>query len=83
MNTITANQLKTKGVSILESELASQKELVITVRGKEKFVVMNMDHYNYLRECELDAALHEAKADYQNGNFVAESVEKHIERLTT
>ncbi len=83
MNTITANQLKTKGVSILESELASQKELVITVRGKEKFVVMNMDHYNYLRECELDAALHEAKADYQNGNFVAESVGKHIERLTS
>lgn len=83
MNTITANQLKTKGVSILESELANQKELVITVRGKEKFVVMNMDQYNYLRECELDAALHEAKSDYQNGNFVAESVEKHIERLTT
>lgn len=82
MNTITANQLKTKGVSILESELANQKELVITVRGKEKFVVMNMDQYNYLRECELDAALHEAKADYQNGNFVTESVEKHIERLT-
>ena len=82
MNTITANQLKTKGVSIIESELASKNELVITVRGKEKFVVMNMDQYNYLRECELDSALHEAKADYQKGNFVIESVEKHIERVT-
>ena len=82
MNTITANQLKTKGVSIIESELANENELVITVRGKEKFVVLNMEQYNYLRECELDAALHEARADYQKGNFVTESVEKHIERVT-
>lgn len=82
MNTITANQLKTKGVSIIESELANENELVITVRGKEKYVVMSMDQYNYLRECELDAALHEARADHQNGRFVTESVEKHIERVT-
>ncbi|MGD9900611.1 MAG: type II toxin-antitoxin system Phd/YefM family antitoxin [Calditrichaceae bacterium] len=82
MNTITANQLKTKGVSIIESELVNENELVITVHGKEKFVVMNMDQYNYLRECELDAALHEAKADYQKENIVVESVEKHIERIT-
>ena len=82
MNTITANQLKTKGVSIIESELANENELVITVRGKEKFVVLNMEQYNYLRECELDAALHEARKDYQKGDFVTESVEKHIERVT-
>ena len=82
MNTITANQLKTKGVSIIDNELTNVNELVITVRGKEKYVVMNMDQYNYLRECELDAALHEAKEDYQKGNFVTESVEKHIERVT-
>jgi prevent-host-death family protein len=82
MNTITANQLKTKGISVIENNLNDDHELVITVRGKEKFVVMDMQHYNYLRECELDAALHETEADYQAGNFVAESVEKHIERVT-
>lgn len=82
MNTITANQLKTKGVSIIERELSEENELVITVRGKEKYVVMNIDQYNYLRECELEAALHEAKEDYQKGNYVAESVEKHIKRVT-
>jgi len=27
------------------------------VRGKDKFVVMDMAQYHYLRECELDAAL--------------------------
>jgi PHD/YefM family antitoxin component YafN of YafNO toxin-antitoxin module len=82
MNTITANQLKTKGVSIIENELANENELVITVRGKEKYIVMNMDQYNYLRECELDAALNEARADYKKSNFVTESVDKHIERVT-
>ena len=82
MNTVTANQLKTKGISVIESNLTANNELVITVRGKEKFVVMDMQHYNYLRECELDAALHETKADYQAGNFVSENVEKHIKRIT-
>jgi len=82
MNTITANELKTKGISAIESNLTNEDELVITVRGKEKFVVMDMQHYNYLRECELDAALHETRADYQSSKFVAESVEEHIKRVT-
>jgi prevent-host-death family protein len=82
MNTITANQLKTKGVSVIENNLAENHELVITVRGKEKFVVMDMKKYNYLRECELETALHQTEADYHDGNFVAESVEDHIKRIT-
>jgi len=81
MNTITANELKTMGMSAIENNLAVDRELVITVRGKEKFVVMNMQHYNFLRECELEAALHETRADYQAGKFVSEEVEKHIKRL--
>ncbi len=81
MNTITANQIKIKGVSAIENSLYDKHELVITIRGKEKFVVMDMQHYNYLRECELTAALYEANLDYQNKNFVVESVEKHIKRI--
>ena len=82
MNTITANQLKTKGVSAIENKISENHELVITVRGKEKFVVMDMKHYNYLRECELDVALHQVKIDYQEGNYVTENVEDHIKRIT-
>ncbi|MCD4721724.1 MAG: type II toxin-antitoxin system Phd/YefM family antitoxin [Desulfobacula sp.] len=82
MNTITANQLKTKGISVIENSLTENHELIITVRGKEKFVIMDMKQYNYLRECELDAALHQTKGDYQDGNFVIESVEDHIKRIT-
>lgn len=82
MNSVTANQLKTKGISVIQSNLIDDNELVITVRGKEKFVVMDMQHYNYLRECELETALNETKADYQAGKFVTESVENHIKRVT-
>ena len=43
---------------------------------------MDMEKYNYLRECELEAALHESRAEYQSGKFFADSAEKHIERIT-
>jgi len=82
MNIVTANQLKIKGVSVIENNLTENHELVITVRGKEKFVVMDMKQYNYLRVCELDAALHQTRADYQDGKFITESVEDHIKRIT-
>lgn len=79
---ITANELKTKGVSAIESNLSGNDELIITVRGKESYVVMNLERYNYLRECELEAALHQAKADVESGDFVIESVNDHINRIS-
>ena len=42
---------------------------------------MEMAQYAYLRECELETALHEARADYEAGNTVVESVEEHMQRL--
>ncbi len=81
MNQVTANQLKTKGVSIIEQTLQNNSEIIITVRGKEKFVVMDMNQYAFLRECELETALHEARAEYKAGNYVVESVDDHIKRL--
>jgi len=57
MSQITANDLKARGIAAIESALADQAEATIYVRGKERFVVMEMAHYHYLRECELEAAL--------------------------
>ncbi|MGP8154492.1 MAG: type II toxin-antitoxin system prevent-host-death family antitoxin [Smithella sp.] len=80
--TITANELKTKGVTILNDETADGTEVIITVRGKNKFVVLPIEKYNYLRECELEAALLESKRDIKEGKFIKESAEKHIKRIT-
>ena len=81
MNAISANDLKTKGVSAIESALGSSPEATISVRGKDRFVVMNISHYHYLRECELDAALAETRADLVAGRAVEESPEAHLARL--
>ena len=81
MNIISANDLKTKGVGAIEQALADQQEASVTVRGQVKYVVMSQEHYAYLRECELDAALKETKADLAAGRFVKESVEAHLKRL--
>lgn len=78
---ISANELKTRGVSAIEDSLRQTGEVIITVRGKERFVAMDMEHYNYLRECELEAALHQARADVKAGNFRVESVDDHIRRI--
>lgn len=78
---ISANDLKIKGVSAIEALLATQPEAVISVRGKERFVVMDIDHYHYLRECELESALAQTRADLAEGRFVKGSVEDHLDRL--
>jgi PHD/YefM family antitoxin component YafN of YafNO toxin-antitoxin module len=79
---ISANDLKMKGISAVEAELAERSEAIITVRGKSRFVVMSLDQYNYLRECELEAALLEVKADLAAGRTISESVDEHIRRVT-
>jgi PHD/YefM family antitoxin component YafN of YafNO toxin-antitoxin module len=78
---ITANDLKTKGVAAIESMLSEQSEAMISVRGKDRFVVMDVAHYNYLRECELEAALAQSRADVAAGRFVVESPQAHVDRI--
>ncbi len=81
MTHISANELKIKGVAAIEAVLADHAEAIVSVRGKDRFVVMDMAHYHHLRECELDAALAQTRADLAAGRFVQESAEAHVARL--
>ena len=81
MSLISANDLKTKGISAIESALSTAPEAIVSVRSKDKFVVMGMAQYHYLRECELDAALAQTRADLAAGRAVQESPEAHLARL--
>ncbi len=78
---ITANDLKTKGVGAIQAELEEQAEAIISVRGQQRFVVVDIAHYHYLRECELSAAISESKVDIEAGRVVKESPEAHLKRL--
>jgi len=81
MHTVTANELKTRGISSLDEGLKGQPELMITVRGKEKYVVLKLEQYHYLREMELEAALLEARQDIANGKTISENAEAHVQRV--
>jgi len=81
MTRISANQLKTQGVAAIVDALADAPEAVVSVRGKDRFVVMSIGQYQHLRECELTAALAESQADLAAGRWVAESVDAHLKRV--
>jgi hypothetical protein len=81
MSNLTANDLKTKGIAAIEAVLANRPEAIVSVRGKDRFVVMDIAQYHYLRECELEAALAETRADVEAGHFVKESAAAHIKRV--
>jgi len=82
MNTVTANDLKTRGISAVEERLKTAEEVIISVRGKDKYVVMSLEKYSQLREFELDMALREVRADYKAGRVIIESVDEHMNRVT-
>ena len=79
--TLTANELKTRGVSAIESLLCEHSEAIISVRGSSRYVVMEMSHYQYLRECELDAALAQSKADLAAGLGVQQTAAQHMAEM--
>jgi predicted transcriptional regulator len=79
---ITANDLKTRGIAAIEACLAEGRtEALVSVRGADRYVVMELAQYQYLRECELEAALSESRADIEAGRFVVESPAAHVARL--
>lgn len=82
MGAITANEIKTSGIAAVERALENAPDAIISVRGKDRFVVMDIAHYHHLRECELESAMREAKADVAAGRVVRESPAAHVKRLT-
>jgi hypothetical protein len=79
---ISSNQLTNQDISLIEKDLREDNELIITVDGEERFVMMRSEHYQYLRECELELALYQSKSCLEKGDFVIESVDDHIKRIT-
>lgn len=82
MGVITANEIKINGIAALERALENAPDAIISVRGKDRFVVMDIAQYQHLRECELESALREARADVAAGRAVRESPAAHVKRVT-
>jgi len=63
---INASEVKTKGVSLFGSLLSKFDELIISVRGKERYVVIDIERYKKFRENELDIAYVKTMQDIKN-----------------
>jgi prevent-host-death family protein len=82
MSAITANDLKTQGISVLEQGVAERGEAIITVRGKPRFVVLHIEEYGRLRELELDAAIAQTRAELSQGKIVSRDIDSHLRELS-
>lgn len=80
MARITANELKTRGIAAIESSVRDGGEASISVRGDDRYVVMPIERYHFLRECELEYALAESRADLAAGRVRVESPAAHVRR---
>jgi prevent-host-death family protein len=81
MTVVTANDLKTKGISDIERALQDAQEVVISVRGKPRYVVMDITHYDFLRECEIAAAWAQTREDVAAGRYRREGADAHMARI--
>jgi len=79
--TVAANDLKVKGVSLFEKLLDSLDEVLISVRGKNKYVVVDIERYEKLREYELEHALREVREEIKSGASRPMSAQEHIEAV--
>jgi hypothetical protein len=66
--------------NLLDKLFQKYDELVVSVRGKKKFVVMDIERYNELRIKELENSYREVMEDYEKGNYHTD-IDKHLEEL--
>lgn len=81
-NQVTANDLKVRGIQLIDDMIADDSDgVVVTVRGKEKYVILPVAEYHLLRELELDAAIAQTKKELAEGSYHADSVAEHMKRI--
>ena len=78
---VTANELKVKGISYLEGLVKTYTEIIISVRGKNKYVVLPIEEYERLKEADLEMAVREAEEDYGKGRYTKETARAHFKRV--
>lgn len=77
---ITANDVKKKGIGIFDKFVDEFCDVILTVRGKKKYVVMDIQRYEKIRAYELDIAYKEIQEDIKNKDFHTD-LQKHIKMI--
>jgi hypothetical protein len=79
--TVSANEVKKRGVSLFGELLEKWDEIIINFRGEKKYVVMDIDRYKKLRALELDSAYQEVMEDIKNGDYKVMTAQEHLQNL--
>jgi hypothetical protein len=66
-HSLTEEELKAGGLSLLDEMTEEEGEAAIAVGGKTKYVVLTVEEYNRLRVFELKAAIAENKKHAAEG----------------
>jgi len=78
---VAANDLKVKGVQVFENLLKIFDEVLVSVRGKNKYVVVDIARYERLREFELEHALKEVRAEIAAGKSRTMTAQEHLDEI--
>ncbi len=78
--TVTANEVKTKGVSLFDYMFEKFSEVIINVRGKNKYCVIPFDEYEAYRAYKLDVAHKEVMKNIEAGQFHTD-IDKHFKEI--
>jgi hypothetical protein len=77
---VTANEVKKRGVSLFDELLENFDEIIISCRGKKKYIVMDIKLYEDFIAYELDKAYKEVMEDVKRGDYHTD-IEKHLQEV--
>ena len=68
-NILSINDLKRSSLTKIKNILQQETDIIVQERGKDACVLVAVEHYRYLRECELQVALLQAQKEIAQGKF--------------
>jgi len=77
---VTANEVKKRGVSLFDELLKKFDEIIISSRGKNKYIVMDIETYEDFRAYKLDKAYREVMEDVKRGDYHTD-IDRHLREL--
>ena len=78
--TVTASEVKQKGVSLFEKLLDGFSEVIINVRGKDKYCVIPFEEYEEFRAYKLEKAHREVMKDIEAGRYHSD-LQRHFDAI--
>jgi PHD/YefM family antitoxin component YafN of YafNO toxin-antitoxin module len=78
---VPANDLKKKGVKLIDDLIKKSSEIIISVRGKHKYVIIDVDRYERFKDSEIELAYFEAVKDFKEKKFHT-NIEAHIKNIS-